>query len=212
MNCKAILFDLDGTLIDTSELIFHSFAHALDAVLHTSMEREELLWTFGRPLERIMDTLGGQQAPELLKAFRDYSISHETEITLYPHVVDTMTQLRAMGIKTAIVTSRIYASTMRDLEILHVDPALFDVIITPEATVEHKPHPAPALKALELLGIAPEDALMIGDSVHDLMCGRDAGCKTAFVQYSMQPKEDLLACNPNYSFASLAELVTWVAN
>ena len=59
MNCKAILFDLDGTLIDTSELIFRSFAYALDTVLHTSMPREELLWTFGRPLERIMDTLGG---------------------------------------------------------------------------------------------------------------------------------------------------------
>ena len=57
MNCKAILFDLDGTLIDTSELIFRSFAHALDTVLHTSIPREELFWTFGRPLERIMDTV-----------------------------------------------------------------------------------------------------------------------------------------------------------
>ena len=210
MNCKAVLFELDGTLIDTSELIFRSFAYALDTVLHTEIPREELLWTFGRPLSMIMDTLGGDKADALLEAFRDYSVAHETEIALFPHVVDTLTQLRAMGIKTAIVTSRIYVSTMRDMEILHLDTNLFDAIITPESTIEHKPHPAPALKALEQLGIAPKDAIMIGDSVHDLMCGRDAGCKTAFVQYSMQPHEELMACAPDNSFATLTELVTWI--
>ena len=212
MKFKAVLFDLDGTLINTSELIFHSFEYALDKVLHTTMPREDLLWTFGRPLEMIMKTLGGENAEDLLTAFREYSMAHETEITLFPNVKETMTQLRAQGIKTAIVTSRIYVSTMRDLEILNLDPALFDVIITPEATAEHKPHPAPALKALELLNIAPEDAIMVGDSVHDLKCGHEAGCKTAFVTYSMQPHEELLACNPDYSLEALTDLVTWVAS
>ena len=211
MNCKAVLFDLDGTLINTSDLIFRSFEYALDTVLHTQMPREDLLWTFGRPLSMIMDTLGGEKADELLAAFREYSIAHETDIFLFPHVTETLEALRAKGIKTAIVTSRIYVSTMRDMEILNLNPNLFDAIITPESTVEHKPHPAPALKALELLGVTPEDAIMIGDSVHDLKCGRDAGCKTAFVTYSMQPHEELKACNPDYSVDALSELTSLLA-
>ena len=141
MPIKAVLFDLDGTLIDTSDLIFRSFEYALDTVLHTQIPREELLWTFGRPLEQIMKNLGGERADELLKAFRAYSISHETDINLFPQVHETLAYLRAKEIKTAIVTSRIRPSTMRDLEILQVELALFDAIITPESTIEHKPHP-----------------------------------------------------------------------
>ncbi|MBQ3119578.1 MAG: HAD-IA family hydrolase [Peptococcaceae bacterium] len=207
MPIKAVLFDLDGTLIDTSDLIFRSFEYALDTVLHTQIPREELLWTFGRPLEQIMKNLGGERADELLKAFRAYSISHETDINLFPQVHETLAYLRAKGIKTAIVTSRIRPSTMRDLEILQLNSALFDAIITPESTIEHKPHPAPALKAMELLDVAPEETIMIGDSVHDLQCGREAGCHTAFVQYSMVPQEELRAQNPDYSVASLSDLI-----
>ena len=207
MPIKAVLFDLDGTLIDTSDLIFRSFEYALDTVLHTQIPREELLWTFGRPLEQIMKSLGGERADELLKAFRAYSISHETDINLFPQVHETLAYLRAKEIKTAIVTSRIRPSTMRDLEILQLNSALFDAIITPESTIEHKPHPAPALKAIELLGVSPEETIMIGDSVHDLQCGREAGCHTAFVQYSMVPQEELRAQNPDYSVASLSDLI-----
>ena len=99
---------------------------------------------------------------------------------------------------------------MRDLEILQLNPALFDAIITPESTIEHKPHPAPALKAMKLLGVSPEETIMIGDSMHDLQCGRQAGCRTAFVQYSMVPHQELLACNPDYSFRTLADLVNFL--
>lgn len=207
MAVKAVLFDFDGTLIDTSELIFRSFEYALDTVLGKQIPREELLWTFGRPLALIMETLGGEHAEELLQAFRHYSIAHETEITLFPDVRETLEYLKAHGVKTAIVTSRVRESAMRDLEILQLDPALFDAILTPESTTMHKPHPEPAQKALELLGTAPEEAIMIGDSMHDIHCGKDAGCKTAYVAYSFLPHGELQACLPDYCFTSLKDCI-----
>lgn len=207
MKYKAVLFDMDGTLIDSSELIFQSLAYALDTVLHVKIPREELLWTFSRPLATIMDTLGGAQSEELQKAFRAYSQIHETEIALFPYVKETLAYLHRHDIKTAIVTSRIAPSTMHNLEITGLASS-FDVIITPESTSEHKPHPAPAQKALKQLGIAPQDAIMIGDGASDLLCGREAGCNTAFVAYSLQPPEDLLACNPDYCFQTLQDLIS----
>lgn len=207
MKYQAVLFDMDGTLIDTSELIFQSFAYALDTVLHITVPREELLWTFSRPLATIMDTLGGEQSEALQKAFRTYSMEHEQEIALFPHVHEILAYLRDKGIKTAIVTSRIAPSTMHNLQLTGLTSA-FDVIITPESTQKHKPHPAPALKALEQLQVKPQDAIMIGDGTSDLMCGRQAGCDTAFVQYSLQPLDDLLACHPDYQFQTLQDLIT----
>ena len=197
---------MDGTLIDTSDLIFRSFEYALDQVLHTKLPREDLLWTFGQPLAVAMKELGGTQAEQLHQAFTTYSIAHEHEIGLFPDVRETLEQLKAKGIKLAIVTSRVYHSTIRDLDIVQLRD-YFDIIITPELTAEHKPHPAPALKALELLHLAPEETIMVGDSPSDLNCGRQANCYTAAVAYSMFPQEQLAEHQPNYVVHSLAELL-----
>lgn len=206
MNVKAVLFDFDGTLIDTSDLIFRSFEYALDTVMGKQIPREELLWTFGRPLAKIMDTLGGEHAEALMHAFKVYSVAHEQEITLFAGVTETLAYLHKHNIKTAIVTSRVYASAMRDLELVGLS-GQFDLIISPESTKEHKPHPAPAQKAMELLGVTPETTIMIGDSTHDLLCGAQAGCATGFVRYSLVTQQELLACSPNYGLDTLTDLI-----
>ena len=205
MAIKGILFDLDGTVINTNELIFQSFEYALENVLHTTISRNILRTTFGKPLAQIMEEMGGSQAQELRKAFVDYSIAHETDIYLFPHVEDALKELKARNIGTAVVTSRLYRSALRDLHQFELEK-YFDVFITPEATEKHKPNPEPALKALEMLGIKPQEAIMVGDSGLDLLCGKQAGCKTAAVRYSLFPEEELAQHQPDYMLDSLLDL------
>lgn len=209
MAIKGILFDLDGTVINTNELIFQSFEYALENVLHTTISRDILRTTFGKPLAQIMEEMGGSQAQELRKAFVDYSIAHETNIYLFPHVEDALKELKARNIGTAVVTSRLYRSALRDLHQFELEK-YFDVFITPEATEKHKPNPEPALKALELLGIKPQEAIMVGDSGLDLLCGKQAGCKTAAVRYSLFPEEELAQYQPDYMLDSLLDLLPLV--
>lgn len=210
MAIKAILFDLDGTVINTNELIFQSFEYALETVLHTSLSRDILRTTFGKPLAQITQEMGGEQAQELRKAFVDYSITHENDIYLFPGVEEALKELKALNIKTAVVTSRLYRSALRDLHQFELEK-YFDVFITPEATEKHKPNPEPALKALEQLGTEPHEAIMTGDSVLDLLCGKQAGCKTAAVRYSLFPLEELLEYQPDYVIDTLQDLVPLVS-
>lgn len=210
MAIKAILFDLDGTVINTNELIFQSFEYALETVLHTSLSRDILRTTFGKPLAQIMQEMGGEQAQELRKAFVDYSIAHENDIYLFPGVEEALKELKALNINTAVVTSRLYRSALRNLHQFELEK-YFDVFITPEATEKHKPNPEPALKALEQLGIEPHEAIMTGDSGLDLLCGKQAGCKTAAVRYSLFPLEELLEYQPDYVIDTLQDLVPLVS-
>ena len=206
MPIKGVLFDLDGTLIDTNELIFQSFEYALDTVLHTSVSRDLLTFTFGKPLQQIMQELGGPQAEPLRQAFVDYTLAHEEQITLFPGAEEALRQLKALGIGTALVTSRLYRGAKRDLDLFQLAD-YFDVFVTPESTQYHKPHPEPAQKALAALQLAPEQAIFVGDSVHDLQCGKAAGCKTAVVRYSLFNAEELLLHKPDYLLDCLLDLV-----
>lgn len=206
MPIKGVLFDLDGTLIDTNELIFQSFEYALDTVLHTSVSRDLLTFTFGKPLQQIMQELGGPQAEPLRQAFVDYTLAHEDQIALFPGAEEALRQLKALGIGTALVTSRLYRGAKRDLDLFQLAD-YFDVFVTPESTQYHKPHPEPAQKALAALQLAPEQTIFVGDSGHDLQCGKAAGCKTAVVRYSLFNTEELLLHKPDYLLNSLLDLV-----
>lgn len=206
MQFQGVLFDLDGTLVDSNDLIFESFEYALDKVLHTSLPRERLICTFGRPLQQIMSELAGEQADELREAFVAYTLEKEDQITAFPGAKETLQQLKALGVRLALVTSRLYQGAKRDLDFVHLTE-YFDVFVTPESASFHKPHPEPARKAVAQLQLEPYQTLMVGDSSHDLVCGASAGCKTAAVGYSLYQQEDLLHYQPDYLIQSLPELI-----
>jgi len=209
MRFQGVLFDLDGTLVNSNELIYQSFEYALAEVLHTTLPRQTLTATFGKPLQQIMDELGGSQAEQLRQAFVAYTLAHEDQLCAFPGAAETLRRLKELQIRVALVTSRLRHGAVRDLKLLQLDH-YFDVLITPESTAQHKPHPAPALQAAAALGLQPQQTLMVGDSSHDLLCGAAAGCKTVVVDYSLVDPAELQRCNPDYHIQALPQLIDLV--
>lgn len=207
MIYKGILFDLDGTLIDTNELILHTFDYTFEKVLQRKIPREELVSTFGKPLEDIMNAYSRELAQELLTTYRAYNQQmHDHFVTVFPTVPQTLTQLKALGLKLAIVTSKKREIAQHGLDFCQL-AHYFDVFITPEDTNEHKPHPEPALKALDVLGLSAKETIMVGDSPYDIICGAQAGCKTAAVTYSVYDRPLLAAHHPDFWLDSLADIL-----
>ena len=208
MNIKAVLLDLDGTVVNTNELILQSFEHTLNKLLGYCLHREELVKTFGQPLVEVFQTIAPDKADELLSEYQSFqqSADHSQYIKLCPHVREALDEFQKMDLKIALVTSKRQIGAYQNLTQFDLFP-YFSTIVTYESTLEHKPNGEPAKKALHELNIAPREAIMIGDSNYDILCGRDADTYTAAVSYSAMDKDFLLSFKPDYYLKDLLELV-----
>ena len=200
---KAVLFDLDGTIIDTNELIEMSFKHAFKVHLNEDRTSEEVTKFFGQPLRDSFISYGEDTADRMIKTYRDFNEAiHDEGCKEFEGVKETLEFLKAKGIKLAIVTSKRRVLAERGMNLFDLRK-YFDAIVTPEDTAEHKPKPGPVLKACELLGVAPNEAMMVGDSHFDLMSGKTAGAKTCGVRYTALPIKWLEECEPDYFIDSI---------
>src|ERR687897_633266 len=153
---KAVLFDFDGTIVDTTELIHESMRRATGEVLGRTPSREVLLANVGQPLPRQMELLDPERAEELLASYRLHNEElHEDLIEAFPNVEASLARLRDAGLRLAVVTSKRRFSLEMALDSFPDLRDVFDVFVTMEDTTEHKPLPAPLLKGLELLGDVP---------------------------------------------------------
>ncbi|MHB9144961.1 MAG: pyrophosphatase PpaX [Symbiobacteriia bacterium] len=195
---KALLLDLDGTVLDTNGLIVASFQHTLDELLGIRVTAEELYPFFGEPLQDTMARFSLARAEEMVAHYRAYNIAnHDRLARTFPGLGDALTALHGAGLRLAIVTSKYEATARRGLDLFGLTP-LFEVLVGLDATTRHKPNPEPALKALEMLDLAPAETVMIGDTILDIGCGRGAGTLTAAVGWSVFPRDSLLAAKPDY--------------
>lgn len=206
MKYKYILFDLDGTLIDTNQMIIDSFKHTYKTHLNKDIEEKEILQYFGEPLITTLRRYSPENAEELYDTYIHYNESiHDNSVSLCCNIQECLAQLKEMGCVLAVVTSKRYKMAHRGLELLDI-LKYFSVVVTVDDTVEHKPHPAPVLKALEKLGAAPEDAIMIGDSIFDIQCAHNAGVKAIQVSWGAS-LEHLQQETPDYLVDNALEIV-----
>ena len=207
MSIKAILLDLDGTIVNTNEIILQCFEHTLKEKMGSCPPREELIKTFGKPLVEVFSEMAPAEADELIQEYQRFqqSLDQSKYVTLCSHVHEALDLFKEKGYKLAVVTSKRHNGAYQNLEQFNLLP-YFSAIITYEDTAEHKPTGAPAKRALELLGIAPDEAIMVGDSNFDIQCGKDAGTKTAAVAYSAYGEDFLRAFEPDYFITDLLEL------
>src|SRR5262249_34953332 len=150
-----ILFDLDGTLIDSIELIVRSFQHTTAEHLGAPLPREEIIPTIGRSLTQELERIAPGRGMTLLATYRTFMLAnHDELVTVYPGVLEMLHAVRERGISMGIVTSkaRISAAPSFARFLLHHE---MDVIVTEDDTQRHKPFPDPLLHAALLLDLPP---------------------------------------------------------
>ena len=197
----AALFDFDGTLVDTTEMIFQSMRHATTSVLgREDIPREELLANVGQPLPRQMEILDAEKAELLLESYRaHHEENHDDLIREFPGIAESLQRLRAAGVKVAVVTSKRRRSVEMALEALPSLDLVVDRFVTLEDTTEHKPNPEPLLKGLELVGNVPkENAVYVGDSPFDVQAAKAAGLRSVAVSWGAFPEETLREAGPDH--------------
>ncbi|MGM0443675.1 MAG: HAD family hydrolase [Fibrobacterota bacterium] len=181
------LFDCDGTLIDTSELIFQSYRNTCGELQGDIPSREAVYSSIGIPLRKQMELflgpLSDAQYDHAQKIHMEYQLRAAAKyLVLFDGIAETLEELRKRGKHLAVVTSRRRASLVEYLRLMKID-SFFEVLISPEDTDEHKPAPEPVEAALQALPAG--DPLFIGDSRYDIECGSRAGVDTAFVEWSV---------------------------
>ncbi|MFD2171977.1 pyrophosphatase PpaX [Tumebacillus lipolyticus] len=206
MNYRYVLFDLDGTLLDTNELILRSFEHTLEHHLPGKYTRADVLPHLGEPLFAQMERFAPGRSEELAATYRKYNVEqHDLLVKEFPQVRDVLVNLHRNGIKMAIVTSKRRLTAQMGWELAKIGP-YFDSFVTADDTEKHKPHPDPLLLAMEQLGADPEQTLMVGDSPYDILGGQAANVKTVAVAWSLRGEAGLRTYNPDYIVQDMNEL------
>lgn len=201
---KGIVFDLDGTLSDSVEMILQS-SKSTHSRMGLSWDKEAVSAFIGRPLVETAACFAPGREAEYLENFKEFNIMYMPKmIKPFPGVPALLARLQETGARLAIVTSRHQWGADWSLEILGLD-GLFDAVLGAETTEKHKPNAEPALLALEKLGVAPADAVFIGDAAVDIGCGKAAGMATIGVGWGVAG-ESLSAAEPDYFVRDVNEL------
>jgi len=197
---QTVLFDLDGTLIDSVQLILESYRHTLAAHGLPPLSDDEWLRGVGTPLSAQFapwqDDQGTMEA--MIATYREYNLAnHDRMVREFPGVVETVRGVRARGLKTGLVTSKARQGALRGLRLVGLDDAM-DVLVCADEVHNPKPHPEPVEKAVRLLRADPANTVYIGDSIHDLRSGRAAGVRSAAVLWGPFTRAHLAPAEPDF--------------
>ena len=207
MHYDAVLYDLDGTLVDTIPAIMKAFRKAFLEVTGKPAEDKFILSTIGLPLRNAFVSFPEPLQEYLYEACRRYSAEYvQTMPTLFPKIREDLEDLSHRQIRQGVVTSKRAAPAAFVLEKFGLR-SFFEVIVTADCTARHKPYPDPLKEAMQQLGLDdPSRVLYVGDSVHDLRCANAAGMPCAMVNWTYMPKEELESENPRFWINRLADI------
>jgi len=220
---RAILFDLDGTLIDSTELILRCFQHSWETVCGFNHCREALVQTFGIPLRDAMHRLlaAGQPSERpgilneddrgtverLLIEYRSYNVAnHDLLARPFERTGEVLSELRRRGYLISVVTSKSRELGLRGLKLFSLD-GLIDSAVFLEDTDVHKPRPEPILVALQRLKETAQAAAYVGDSRHDIVAARAAGVRSVAALWGPTPRSELEGERPDFVAESITDLL-----
>jgi pyrophosphatase PpaX len=206
---RAVLYDFDGTLADSTELIMRCYRHTMSTHLGECPPDEEWLSGFGRTLAEQIARFArtDDEYRGMLDTYRAHQDAlFDTELRPFPGTEAVLAELNRRGVPMAIVTSRLRRATLRGLDVCGI-ARHFGVVVTPEDVTHAKPHPEPVHFALARLGVSAAEALFVGDSPHDVAAGRAAGVRTAAVLWGPFPRAALDEAGPDFLLAEPEEVL-----
>ncbi|WP_053368203.1 pyrophosphatase PpaX [Bacillus sp. FJAT-27245] len=202
-----ILFDLDGTLIDTNDLIINSFLHTLNRYYPNKYTRDDVLPFMGPTLRETFGAINPEIVEDMVAIYRTFNrANHDLLVKEFTGVFETVRTLKEGGYKIGIVTTKMHDVVLKGLKLSKLDQ-FFDVIVALDHVKNAKPDPEPLMLALEQLGSKPETAIMVGDNYHDILAGKNAGTKTAGVAWSLKGREYLEKFEPDFMLESMADIL-----
>lgn len=206
MTIQTVLFDLDGTILDSNELIQASFAYTFEQYGY-SFTKEELIAFNGPPLKEGFAKVNPDQVEEMIQTYRSFNLAkHEEYIKVFPNVIETLTQLKKMQIDIGIVTSKMRGSVDVGMKMTGLD-RYFETIVTIDDITHSKPHPESVIMAMESLNGKADSTLMVGDNYHDIVAGQNAGVQTAGVAWASKGEEYLATYKPTYMLQDMKDLL-----
>lgn len=188
-SIKAVIFDLDGTLIDTNDLILDTFQHVIMECLGRVPTAEELHHVYGKTLDEQMGFFSEERGPELVNAYKAYYRTHMDERThLFEGVKSLLDALFSSGIQMAAVTNKGSRGVHHAFDKFDLGK-YFSAAITADDVVKGKPDPEGILAALNHLGVSAEEALFVGDSHSDILAAKNARVKSVLVGWTFFHEE-----------------------
>lgn len=209
----AVLFDLDGTLIDSIELILASMRYSFARCGAATPTDAEWLTGVGIPLRTMFQRYAAsdEEIDRFIAAYREHQFAHhDSLVRCYDDVPETLDALRHAGHPLAVVTSKTDMLARRGLQHVGILEH-FATVVGCDSCARHKPHPEPVLTALDRLGYEPAEALFVGDSVHDVEAGNAAGVLTVAALWGPFTREQLAVATPGRFIHRIGDLMQVVA-
>jgi pyrophosphatase PpaX len=203
---EAVLFDLDGTVIDTYNMILASFRKATKQVLGFIPPEDMMMDMVGIPLAEQMARISPEHADELVNVYRENNLRiHDEMVRAFPGTDAALASLSREGLRLAIVTSKRNSLAERGLKAFGFE-RYFELLIGADDTDVHKPNPAPLLLAADRLGIAATRCVYVGDSPYDMQAAVAAQMPAVAALWGMFTRQRLLDAGAEYLASSMAEL------
>ena len=206
MAKKVVLFDLDGTLLDTLPLIETSFRYAF-AQLQIPWGDGAIMKTVGTPLRDQCRQFGGDRWQELFDCYIDYQLSiHDAQVKVFPGAMEALQEISQLVRGVGVVTSKRRPLALRGLSVTGLDCYIRHLVAF-EDVQKAKPDPEPVLRGLEKFGVPAEQAVFIGDSCFDILAGRQAGVVTVAVSWGIAGPDDWRDVKPDFIVTGWPDLL-----
>jgi len=208
---SCIIFDLDGTLTQTNELIFATFNHVAEKHLGKRFSPQEITAMFGPPEEIAIQRLVGKEkyAAAMDDFYSFYELHHPVMASAYDGIREMLDLLKQRGLILAIFTGKGRRTALITLEQIGIRKH-FDLIVTGTDVASHKPSPEGICNVMKKFGLDASQVLMVGDSVSDIHAARGAGVLIASVVWDSYGREKVMQMDVDYRFYSVIEFVSWL--